>query len=316
MNTQFSVYIPAQAMRRIDLYIEHVFPDLSRSYINKLVEAGHIRVNGKILADNRRVRVQDVIDIELETERYYLEAEDIPLEIIFDNPDFAIISKDAGMNTHTFPWEYGKTGTLLNALLFHFVNQSVINGVERPGIVHRLDKDTSGLIIIAKNDRSMKDLQKKIADKAIRKFYYAIVAGIVTEKKWLIESYIGRDPTDHKRMTTRDPVDPKFARTQFTLLEHIDNRYSLLEIELFTGRTHQIRVHMADMGHPIIGDKVYWNESVNREVATQYWLNRQWLHARRLMFNLFSVDYEFVAPLKRDIASMLEANGINMDESL
>ncbi len=303
-------------MRRIDLYIEHIFLDLSRSYINKLVEAGHIRVNGQILGDNRRVRVWDVVDIEFETEKYYLDGEDIPLEIIFDNPDFAIISKDAGMNTHTFPWEYGKTGTLLNALLYHFGDQSVINGVERPGIVHRLDKDTSGLIIIAKNDRSMKELQKKIADKAIRKFYYAVVAGIVTEKEELIESYIGRNPTDYKRMTTKNPVDPKFARTQFTLLTHIDNQYSLLEIELFTGRTHQIRVHMADIGHPIIGDKVYGDQSVNREVAEKYWLDRQWLHARRLIFNLFSVEYDFVAPLKEDIASMLETNGINMDEIL
>ncbi len=120
MHAQFSIYLPEQTLRRIDLFLSHTFPELSRSYINKLIEAGHIRVNGKILGDERRVKLRDMIDIEFETEKYYLEAENIPLEVIFENPDFAIISKDAGMNTHTFPGEYGKTGTLLNALLYHF----------------------------------------------------------------------------------------------------------------------------------------------------------------------------------------------------
>lgn len=235
------------------------------------------------------------------------------LEIIFDNPDFAVVSKDPGVNTHTVPGEFGNTGTLVNALLHHFGNLSVINGVERPGIVHRLDKDTSGLILVAKNDRSMRELQKKMADRKIRKFYYAVVNGLVKDKEGMIESFIGRDPNDRKKMTTENPVNPKLAKTKFTLLEHIDNKYSLLEIELFTGRTHQIRVHMSAIGYPIIGDKVYGNEKVNKEIATKYGLERQWLHARRLILNLFSVDYNFVAPLKRDIAIVLEKNGIKVD---
>lgn len=209
------------------------------------------------------------------------------LEIIFDNPDFAVISKEPRVNTHTVPGEYGNTGTLVNALLHHFGNLSVINGVERPGIVHRLDKDTSGLILVAKNDRSMRELQKKMADRKIRKFYYAVVLGLVKDKEGMIESFIGRDPNDRKRMTTENPVNPKLARTKFTLLNHIDNKYSLLEIELFTGRTHQIRVHMSAIGYPIIGDKVYGNEKTNKEIATKYGLERQWLHARRLILNLF-----------------------------
>lgn len=209
------------------------------------------------------------------------------LEIISDNPDFVIISKDPGINTHSFPGLYGKTGTLLNAVLYHFGEQCNISGVKRPGIIHRLDKDTSGLIIIAKNSRTMQPLQAKIAKKEIRKLYYAVVSGIINEKEGIIESSIGYDANDYTKMTARNPVDPKIAKTRFKLLHHIDNKYSLLEIELFTGRTHQIRVHLADMGYPIIGDKIYGDPEVNQEVSTKYGINRQWLHARQLIFSLF-----------------------------
>lgn len=293
-------------MRRIDLHLAYTFPECSRKYINTLISTGCVLVNGKILWNERRVRLGDVIDIDFQTAKYYLEGENIPLEVIFENPDFAVISKEAGMNTHTFPGEYGKKGTLLNALLYHFDGSSVISGVERPGIIHRLDKDTSGLIIIAKNDRSMKEFQRQIAKKEIRKIYYAIVTGIVKEKEGMIESYIGNDSEDHKKMTTTNPLDPKLARTKYTCLEYIDEKYSLLEVELFTWRTHQIRVHMADIGHPILGDKVYGSDSVNREVAMNYWLTRQWLHARRLMFRIFSVNYDFIAPIKPDMRIILK----------
>jgi len=269
------------------MYLSTLFPDHSRSYMQKLIEKGRLQVNGKVLESNKRVKRGDVLEIEFETEKSHLIAEDMPLEVIFDNQDFAVISKDPRVNTHTVPGEFGNTGTLVNALLHHFGNLSVINGVERPGIVHRLDKDTSGLILIAKNDRSMKALQKKMADRKIRKFYYAVVLGLVKDREGMIESFIGRDPHDRKRMTTENPVNPKLARTKFTLLEHIADKYSLLEIELFTGRTHQIRVHMSAIGYPIVADKVYGNEKVNKEVADKYGLSRQWLHARRLMLNIF-----------------------------
>lgn len=313
MKTQFSIFIPKQEIRRVDMYLSALFPEHSRSYMQKLIEKGYLTVNGKVLESNKRVKKWDVLELEFETEKSPLAAEDMNLEIIFDNPDFAVISKEPRVNTHTVPGEFGNTGTLVNALLHHFGNLSVINGVERPGIVHRLDKDTSGLILVAKNDRSMRELQKKMADRKIRKFYYAVVLGLVKDKEGMIESFIGRDPNDRKRMTTENPVNPKLARTKFTLLNHIDNKYSLLEIELFTGRTHQIRVHMSAIGYPIVGDKVYGNEKTNKEIATKYGLERQWLHARRLILNLFWVDYDFVAPLKKDIAVVLEKNGIKVD---
>jgi 23S rRNA pseudouridine1911/1915/1917 synthase len=286
MNTQFSVYIEPQDKRRIDLYLSHIFPYFSRSYINSLIENGNVQVNGKPLEIGKRLRLRDAINIQFTTEKYYLDGENMPLEIISSNPDFVIISKDPGINTHSFPGQYGKTGTLLNALLYHYGEECSISGVQRPGIIHRLDKDTSGLIIIAKNSRSMQPLQEKIAKKEIRKLYYAVVAGIIWENEGIIESSIGYDADDYTKMTTMNPVEPKLAKTKYKLLQYIDDRYSLLEIELFTGRTHQIRVHLADMGHPIIGDKIYGDPEINQEVASKYNLTRQWLHARQLIFEL------------------------------
>jgi len=150
-------------------------------------------------------------------------AEDIPLDIIFENDDFAVINKDAWINTHPTPGEEGRKGTLVNALLYHFKTlwtrtderPSIINGVERPWIVHRLDKDTSGLIIIAKNDKSMHALQLKIAKRTIKKTYLALVLGKVKDDEGYIESFIGRDPSDRKKMTTIDPINPKIAKTKF-----------------------------------------------------------------------------------------------------
>lgn len=181
MNTsaQFSVYIDKQDKRRVNLYLSHIFPYLSRSYIDKLIENGDVRVNGNPVDKTKRLQLQDTIDIQFTTERYHLNGENMPLEIISDNPDFVVISKDPGINTHSFPGQYGKTGTLLNAILYHYGEECNISGVERPGIIHRLDKDTSGLIIIAKNSRTMQPLQEKIAKKEIRKFYYTIVSGII-----------------------------------------------------------------------------------------------------------------------------------------
>jgi 23S rRNA pseudouridine1911/1915/1917 synthase len=176
MKTQFSVYIDSQDKRRLNLYLSHIFPYFSHLYINTLIANGEVQVNGNPINDGERLRQRDVIDIQFTTEKYYLEGENIPLEVFFNTPDFVIISKDAGMNTHTFPGIYGKTGTLLNAILYHYGRECNINGIERPGIIHRLDKDTSGLIIIAKNSRAMQPLQEKITKKQIRKLYYTVVS--------------------------------------------------------------------------------------------------------------------------------------------
>ena len=176
----------------------------------------------------------------------------------------------------------------------------MINGIERPGLVHRLDKDTSGLILIAKDDVTMRGLQRKIEKRTIRKIYLAVVVGEPKSSEGFIESFIGRDPENRKKMTANDPINPKLAQTKFRVLESRDG-FSLLEVELLTGRTHQIRVHLASIGFPIVGDSVYGREKANAEAREKYGLTRQWLHAYRLEFNLFEKDYAFVGPIKKEL---------------
>ena len=282
-----------------------------------MIEEEKILCNGQTFNKNKKIYRGDVMEIRWKIDQMELVWEDMPLDIIFENDDFAIINKDAGINTHPTPGEEGRKGTLVNALLYHFKDlgirhedpqfkPSIINGVERPGIVHRLDKDTSGLIIIAKNDKSMHALQLKIAKRTIHKTYLALVVWIVKDQEWYIESFIGRDPYDRKKMTTVDPNNPKLAKTKFCNKWIIDNKYTLLEVDLLTGRTHQIRVHLSSIGFPIIGDKVYGIERYNTEAREIYGLERQWLHAYKLEFNLFGQDFHFEAPLKSDLQKFIK----------
>ncbi len=278
-----------------------------------MIEEGKISCNGEAFHKNKKIYRWDIIQINWEIRAMELIAEDIPLDIIFENDDFAIINKDAGINTHPTPGEEGRKWTLVNALLHHFQSlgvrsdeqktnsSSIINGVEKPGIVHRLDKDTSGLIIIAKNDKSMHALQLKMAKRTIHKTYLALVFGKIKEQDGYIESFIGRDPYDRKRMSTNNPINPKIAKTNFRNRWYIADKYTLVEVDLLTGRTHQIRVHLASIGYPIVGDKVYGNTKANREAEELYGLTRQWLHAWRLSFTLFGKDYSFEGELKDDL---------------
>lgn len=298
-----------------------------------MIEEGKISCNGETFNKNKKVYRGDVMEIAWKIDQMELLAENMPLEIIYENDDFAIISKDAWINTHPTPGEWGRVGTLVNALLYHFKTlgnrneewndgeweedksgdkiikakkRSIINGVERPGIVHRLDKDTSGLIIIAKNDKSMHALQLKIEKRSIHKTYLALVVWIVKDQEWYIESFIGRDPHDRKKMTTMDPNNPKLAKTKFCNKWIIAWKYTLLEVDLLTWRTHQIRVHLASIWYPILGDKVYGIEKYNTEALEIYGLSRQWLHAYKLNFNLFGEEFYFEAPLKSDLQKCLD----------
>lgn len=312
----FCVLADPRETRRVDTYLSALFPEKSRSYIQKMIEEGHITANGAHFTKNKKIYRGDIIEMQWKVEAMQIEAEDLGIDIIFENDDFAIINKDAGMNTHPTPWAEGRKGTLVNALLHHFqtlwvhtddgdyTNPSIINGVERPGIVHRLDKDTSGVIIIAKNDRSMHALQLKIAKRTIEKTYLALVVWIMKDREGYIESFIGRDPYDRKKMTVNDPVNPKIAKTKFINRWSILDRYSILEVDLLTGRTHQIRVHLASIWFPILGDKIYGRDRENMEAREQYGLTRQWLHAWRLKFNLFGQDFSFEWPLKNDLLTI------------
>jgi len=298
--SELTVYLDARETRRVDTFLSALFSDKSRSYIQKLIDAGDVYINGVAIKKNAKIYNKDVIRVDWRIEQGKFQAEDLDLEIIYDGPGFAVINKKAGMNVHPVPGENGKTGTLVNGLLHHFGNLSVINGVERPGIVHRLDKDTSGLLLIAKEDRAMWALQKKIEKRTISKRYLAVVAGEIKDPEIYIESFIGRDPVDRKRMTAIDPINPKLAQTRAYVREVRDG-YTLLEVDLLTGRTHQIRVHLASIGYPIVADQVYGRESVNKVFREKYGLNRQWLHAWRLQFNLWGKDFAFEGPVASDL---------------
>ncbi|NDK07674.1 RluA family pseudouridine synthase [Candidatus Gracilibacteria bacterium] len=283
------------------MYLSTLFNDFSRSYIQKIIDKGNVLINGKEINKNIKIKNKDELLIKIIIEKSKIEAEDIELDIVFEDDNMIIINKDAGVNTHPVPGEGGKTGTLVNALLNHTKNLSTIGGVERPGIVHRLDKDTSGLIMIAKNDKMMRYLQDKIQKREVDKYYIAIVNGIIKEKNFKIESYIGRHSTDKIKMTVKNPISPKLAITHGKVIDYIDNKYTLVELKLETGRTHQIRVHLSSIGYPIIGDKVYGDVKINKEVYEKYGLQRQALHSYKLKILLYEKEVEFYGDLKHDL---------------
>lgn len=201
----------------------------------------------------------------------------------------------------------------MNGLLFHFGTTSVINGIARPGIAHRLDKDTSGIILVGKNDRTTRALQSIIAERKITKTYLAVVVGSPNMEKGEISLPIGHESAGSKKMTTCEPFHAKSARTDYRVIEAFPSGHSLLEIGLHTGRTHQIRVHLAAIGCPIVGDSLYGNASANAIALSEYGLSRQWLHARNVSFELFGKPYRFVAPLKPDLSVLLRANGFELE---
>nr|MDD3720344.1 RluA family pseudouridine synthase [Candidatus Gracilibacteria bacterium] len=308
MNYNFCVYSDKQI--RVDMYLSTLFQDFSRSFIQKIIDKGQVKVNSQEIKKNIKIKNKDKIEISIVITKAKVEAEDIELDIVYEDENLIIVNKDAGINTHPVPGEEGKRGTLVNALLHHTKNLATIGGEERPGIVHRLDKDTSGLIMIAKNDKMMKYLQDIIQRREVDKYYIAIVAGKFNDKQFKIESYIGRHPTDKIKMTTKNPINPKIAITNGEVLGYIDGKYSVLRIKLETGRTHQIRVHLSSIGFPIIGDKVYGDSDINREVMKSYGLTRQALHSYKLGFELYKKRVEFIGELKDDMKKIVMIGNI------
>lgn len=304
MEYIFSAYV--EYPKRIDLYLSRIFTDFSRSYIQNIINNWSVEVNWKIIKKNLKISHKDEIKISIKSIKSNLEAENIPLNIVYQDENIAIINKDPGIITHPVPWENGKTGTLVNALLHHINDLASIWWVERPGIVHRLDKDTSGLIMIAKNDKSMVHLQDLIRNRKIEKYYIAVVSGIMKEKIFKIESYIGRHRQDKTKMTVIEPLNPKIAITHWEVLWYFENKYSILRLKLETGRTHQIRVHLASIWHPIIWDIVYGDEKINKNVLDFYWLTRQALHAYELRFEMYGKKQRFIWDVKEDMKRFVE----------
>lgn len=283
---------------RLDVFLASNLDGFTRSRVKGCVEMGMVRVRGE-RAEKSGVPLKenDIVEIDVEdAETLSVEPEDIPLNIVYQDNDLIIINKKQGMVVH--PASGSPNGTLVNALLYHVKDLSGINGVLRPGIVHRLDKDTSGLIMVAKNDVAHASLSQQIAEKSAKRFYLAIVDGNIKEDTGIIEQPIGRSKNDRKKMWVSAQGKP--AKTKFTVLERF-GKYTFVEYELFTGRTHQIRVHSAFTHHPVVGDKTYGG-------SDKFNLNGQLLHAYRLVLKhpVTDEDMEFTAPIPDYFAEVLD----------
>lgn len=260
---------------RLDSYIVTEDKDLSRATIQRLSEEGNILVNGTIKKNSYKVKTGDIIEINIpEIKETKLEAQDIPIEIVYEDSDIIVVNKPKGLVVH--PANGNPDGTLVNAIM-NICKDSLsgIGGEKRPGIVHRLDKDTSGLLIIAKNDKAHINMSEQIKNRKVDKKYIALVRGVIKENEATINMPIARSKKDRKKMAV--DKNGKEAITHFKVLKRYDN-YTLLEIKIDTGRTHQIRVHMSEIGHPVIGDEVYSNGK------NEFNVKGQMLHAKSLDF--------------------------------
>lgn len=261
---------------RLDKWISNALPDLSRSYIQKCIKDGDVSVNGKTQKAGYRLRVDDEIVFCIpEAVEPAIEAENIPLDILYEDDDILIVNKPKGMVVHPAPGHY--SGTLVNAVMYHCKDQlSGINGVLRPGIVHRIDKDTTGSLVICKNDFAHNAIAEQLKEHTITRRYRAIVHGVIAQDNGTIRAAVGRDPKDRKRMAVNE-INGKSAITHYTVIERF-LEYTYIECQLETGRTHQIRVHMASVGYPVLGDELYCRRK------EPYHLDGQVLHAMVIGF--------------------------------
>ncbi|CCO64442.1 Uncharacterized RNA pseudouridine synthase YlyB [Listeria monocytogenes serotype 4b str. LL195] len=273
MQNETLIIEESHARERVDKVIAEMMGK-SRSAIQLMLKNGDITVNGELAKPNYKVQVGDEIHYEVrEPEELEVLAEDIPLDIYFEDKDMLVVNKPEGMVVH--PSAGHASGTLVNALLFHCDDLSGINGKIRPGIVHRIDKDTSGLLMVAKNDHAHESLAKQLKDKTSDREYIALVHGDIVHQKGTIEAPIGRAKEDRQKMAV--VRDGKEARTHFEVLERLPG-YTLINCKLDTGRTHQIRVHLKYIGHPLAGDPKYGPKNTIKG-------NGQFLHAAKLGFD-------------------------------
>jgi len=300
---------PDHAGDRLDRYLTSQIPDFSRSQIQRLIEDGHVtHSRHKKVKANNDIREGDVVSVELpEPEPSAAQPEDLPLEILFGDADLVVVNKPAGMVVHPAAGNAG--GTLVNALLHHVKDLSGIGGEVRPGIVHRLDKGTSGVMVIAKNDDAHKELARQFHDREVEKEYVALAWGLVQQRK-RINAAIGRDPNNRLKMTTRRADRARNAVTRVTWARDLTG-VTLLRIAIATGRTHQIRVHLSAIGHPIVGDGLYGgvHQKMPQRLRPLLRLTRPFLHAERLAFThpRTMEQLEFTAPLPADLESVLRA---------
>lgn len=260
---------------RIDVYISMSLEDMSRNSVQKLIADGRVTVNEKLIKSNYKIKINDVIKIIIpEPELLDVKAENIDINIVYEDNDLAVINKPQGMVVHPAAGHYG--GTLVNGLMYHLKDLSSINGVMRPGIVHRLDKNTSGLMLVAKNDKSHNFLAACLKEHSINRIYYALVEGNVKDDVGKVDAPLGRSEKDRKKraVTTKNS---KNAVTNYRVVKRY-GKYTLLKLKLETGRTHQIRVHMKYIGHAVVGDDVYGSK------LNKFGLEGQLLHSKTVGF--------------------------------
>lgn len=295
--------------KRLDRYLTRQFPDLSRAFLQKAIEAGGVEVNGQPARASRRLHVGDRIRVCLpELPVDVPQGENIPLEIVFEDDWLVVVNKPPGMVVH--PAKGNWSGTLASALVYHFDQLSTVAGSVRPGIVHRLDRDTGGLLVVAKTDPAHFNLARQFERRTVKKEYWALTVGVVERDSDYIERPVGRHPHQREKMAIRSGEgEGKAASTFYKVIERFDG-YTLLAVFPHTGRTHQIRVHLASIGHPVLADKQYGGGRRVRlvDIAPEtnderVLLARQALHARRLAFTHpdTGAPIQFETPLPEDL---------------
>lgn len=297
------------AYGRADLAVNARLTDFTRSAIKKLFDGGAVIINGKVAKASQSVSAGDGISVTLpDPVECVARAEDIPIDIIYQDEDIAVINKPQGLTVHAGNGNID--GTLVNALLYRLDNLSGIGGVIRPGIVHRIDKNTSGLLVVAKNDKAHLSLAEQIADKTCRRTYIALLEGNLKDDSGTVTTYIGRSQADRTKMAVVPPEKGKIAVTDYTVLER-KGGYTLCRFDLQTGRTHQIRVHAKHLNHPVVGDDVYGRKK------RQFNLNGQLLHAYRLELTHPATGERkvFTAPLPDYFTAVLKKLDMKCDLS-
>jgi 23S rRNA pseudouridine1911/1915/1917 synthase len=291
----------AGAGERLDVWLARVVPDLSRARAQALIAEGRALVDGRPARPSRRVRAGEPVTVSVPPPLPAVpQPEEMPLSVVHEDAHLLVIDKPAGVVVH--PGAGAPSGTLVNALLFHVRDLSGVGGVARPGIVHRLDKGTSGLLVVAKDDVTHRGLVSQFSGRQVEKTYLAVVVGLPRAREGTIDSPIGRDPVHRKRMSVRAPRG-RAARSSFRVLERLAGA-ALLEVRIHTGRTHQIRVHLASIGHPVLGDPVYGG----RRVPVAAPAARPMLHAARLSFThpVTGARLAFESPLPADFRAVLD----------
>ncbi len=310
MATRTELFTVAESMPglRLDTFLREQFPETSRGTLQRLIEEGHARINGKIVKLTHSPRAGEVIEIHWpEAKVAEAQPEKIPLDILFEDKTLLVLNKASGIVVHPAAGHEG--GTLVNALLHHCDGSlSGIGGVARPGIVHRLDKETSGCLVVAKNDETHLALSAQFAAREVKKIYNALVCGEPARKTGEIHAAIARHATERKRMAVCDDGDGRTAHTSYKVAERL-YAATLMEAQIHTGRTHQVRVHFQFLGHPIVGDETYGaKQNKKLKDLTGYAAPRVLLHARELTFThpRRQKEMHFEAPMPEDMLAALK----------